>query len=469
MPRTPDTPPTDGQEEHARAPSRRMDRIDTAWLRMDSDANRMVIVGVWVLERPLDLQALRQRLRQRLLCHPRFTQRVVEDWWGAYWEDDPDFDLRRHVVSERLGARRGQDEQQLLQKRLGQLASEPMDPAHPLWCMHWVPHYRGGCALLVRIHHCIGDGAALVALMRSLVDEGDGATRASAAPSGPGAARASLEAPASAWPPWAQEMLQGLSWQHGVRLGADAAALALLADDSPSPLKGCARGSKHVAWCAPLALERVKAVAQALDCTINDVLLACVAAALGRYLRERGSALTGMELRAMVPVNLRSTPPLSELGNGFGLVPLLLPVGLENPLERLYQIRARMQALKGGWQPLLAYGLLALAGGMARPAQQALLELFSRKATMVMTNVPGPRQALHFCGARINEVLFWVPQSGNVGLGISVLSYDGGVQLGVLADAALCPDPQAVVDAFAPEFERLCTLTLMLPWGEARA
>jgi hypothetical protein len=125
-----------------------------------------------------------------------------------------------------------------------------------------------------------------------------------------------------------------------------------------------------------------------------------------------------------------------------------------------------MRGLKGSMQPLLAFGLLAVAGLLIKPAQDALLNLFSKKTTAVMTNVPGPREKLKICGATIEENLFWVPQSGSVGLGVSILSYGGGVQFGVVTDATLCPDPQQIIDQFEPEFAKLSVLTLMLPWGE---
>jgi diacylglycerol O-acyltransferase / wax synthase len=83
-----------------------------------------------------------------------------------------------------------------------------------------------------------------------------------------------------------------------------------------------------------------------------------------------------------------------------------------------------------------------------------------------MTNVPGPREKLKICGSTIEETLFWVPQSGSVGLGVSILSYGGGVQFGVVSDSTLCPDPQAIIDQFEPEFAKLSMLTLMLPWGD---
>jgi hypothetical protein len=143
-----------------------------------------------------------------------------------------------------------------------------------------------------------------------------------------------------------------------------------------------------------------------------------------------------------------------------------LPIGVENPVERVYEVRRRMGQLKGSMQPLLAFGLLAVAGLLVKSAQDAMLGLFSKKTTAVMTNVPGPREKLSFCGATLEQSLFWVPQSGTVGLGVSILSYGGGVQFGVISDAALCPDPQKIIDEFEPEFARLAMVTLMLPWND---
>ena len=168
----------------------------------------------------------------------------------------------------------------------------------------------------------------------------------------------------------------------------------------------------------------------------------------------------------MVPINLRPMEEAWKLGNRFGLIPLVLPVGIANPIERVYAVRSRMSALKGSLQPLLTFGLLSVAGLLIKPAQDAMLDLFGRKTTAVMTNVPGPGGKLKFCGATLEQTMFWVPQTGTVGLGVSILSYGGGVQFGLIADEALCPDPQKIINAFEPEFAQLLAVTLMLPWGE---
>ena len=491
-------PPLDSP---ARAPRERMSKVDTAWLRMDSEANRMMIVGVWVLRPGLSHAAFETRLRERLLAYRRFRQIAREDATGAAWIDDPDFALSNHLSSHRLRRRRGQSAREALQQRVAELAMTPLDPLRPLWHFELIGGHEGGSALIARIHHCIADGIALIGVMMSLVDGGQAPAaqpRRGASASDPGAedagdggdawlegllrpvgdvaARAlalagggaarSLSLMASPQQALAASVDQTLALAHaGAQLASDLGALALMADDSPTPLKGRPQAVKKVAWGEPLPLDAVKAIGRAFDASVNDVLLACVAGAIGQYLRGLGEDTQGQEIRAMVPVNLRPPEDAGQLGNRFGLVPLLLPIGLSNPVERLYLVRARMRGLKGSLQPLLAFGLLSLAGLLVKPAQQALLDLFGRKTTAVMTNVPGPASKLRLCGSTLEQTMFWVPQTGSVGLGVSVLSYGGGVQFGVIADTALCPEPQAIVDGFAPAFEQLLALALMLPWG----
>jgi diacylglycerol O-acyltransferase / wax synthase len=464
-----------------------MSKVDTAWLRMDSASNLMMIVGVWTLRPRVRYDALCRRMEQRLLQYPRFRQRVVEQGGHASWVDH-DVDIHEHVVRERLPRTKG-GAQAALQRRIGELAMTPLERGRPLWQMHLVEDYEGGSALVIRIHHCIADGIALIAVTLSLVDGG--------APPPPDA-RENDEPGADGWladglvKPLASVLLRGVGLagsgaarslslltdpQKGVhgsmqlaqsayRLVGDAAALLLMPDDSPTRLKGKPGNCKRVAWCPPLALDEVKAIGKALNCSINDVLLSCVAGAIGQYLRTQGDQVDGVEIRAMIPVNLRPLADAHKLGNHFGLAPLVLPVGLANPIERVYEVRRRMNALKGSTQPLLAFAVLALAGLLAKPAQDAILALFGSKTTAVMTNVPGPQEKLKVLGATLEQVMFWVPQSGDVGLGVSVLSYGGNVQFGVMTDTVLCPDPQDIIDQFEPEFAKLSLVTLMLPWGE---
>jgi WS/DGAT/MGAT family acyltransferase len=250
----------------------------------------------------------------------------------------------------------------------------------------------------------------------------------------------------------------------GGQVLSDLAAFALMSDDSRTRLKGKAQPGKRVAWGEPLPLDAVKLVGKVMGVSVNDVLLSAVAGAIGAYLREQGDDPAGQEIRAMVPVNLRPLEQAWKLGNRFGLVPLVLPIGVEHPLERLYAVHARMGELKGSYQPLLAFAVLAVAGLTIKPVQDAILGLFAKKSTAVMTNVPGPKDPIAFCGSTVEQVMFWVPQSGDIGMGVSILSYGGGVQFGLITDATMCPDPEAIIAKFAPEFDKLLLLALMAPW-----
>ena len=491
----PVTPSPEGAHQAGpRVVVERMSKVDTAWLRMDSETNLMMIVGVWVVKPSLSYEAVCQRIEERLLKYPRFGQRVEQDAMGASWVTEQDFDICRHVVIETLPPAPKGREQEALQARLAELAMQPLDMAHPLWQFHLVENYQGGSALMVRIHHCIADGIALIAVTQSMIDGGteppkrgrrrtrdesaedwisetlirpftDVAVKALDA-AGEGAVNAMelLSEPKKGFE-------KGLSGsvdlaKMAYQVVRDAAALALMPDDSPTRLKGTPGTAKRIAWCQPIPLDEVKAIGRALNCSINDVLLSCVAGAIGQYLRSFGDETEGKEIRAMVPVNLRPIEHAYKLGNRFGLAPVVLPIGIENPIERVYETRLRMSQMKGSMQPLLAFGLLAVAGLLVKPAQDAMLSLFSKKTTAVMTNVPGPSQKIKFCGSTLEQNLFWVPQSGTVGLGVSILSYGGGVQFGVITDSTLCPDPQKIIDNFEPEFAKLTLLTLMLPWGE---
>ncbi len=464
----------------------RMSRVDTAWLRMDTEANLMMIVGVWLLTPTISVDDVRQRALDTLVKFRRFRQCATEDTLGAQWVDDETFDIANHVVAETLSPVDGRTPLAALKLRVADLTIEPLNPKRALWQFHVIENLEDGrSALIARIHHCIGDGIALISVMLSIADGGK-----------PPPARKQHEVQSEAdWlsdtilKPMSDMTIKAIGMYgagvaksmdvlanpapllgsvEAARIGAqvvsDLAAFAMMSDDSPTRLKGKAQRGKRVAWGEPLPLEAVKLVGKVLGVSINDVLLSCVAGAIGAYLRSKGDDPTGQEIRAMVPVNLRPLEKAYQLGNRFGLVPLVLPIGEAHPIKRLYAVNARMNQLKGSYQPLLAFGVLAVAGLLIKPVQDLLLGLFAKKATAVMTNVPGPKDPLKFCGRTVEQVMFWVPQSGDIGMGVSILSYGGGVQFGLITDHVMCPDPEAIIEHFAPEFDKLMLLALMAPW-----
>jgi WS/DGAT/MGAT family acyltransferase len=467
----------------------RMSSVDTAWLRMDRPTNRMVIVGILLFDSPVDYERLKATIAARLLRFDRFRRRPVVEAGSAWWEDTPRFDLGKHVRRVRLPGRGGPE---ALRRFVAKLIPKPFDPRRPWWDYNLIDGYDGGAALVTRIHHCYADGIALVRVMLSLTDESPDAPPEHGAP--PARARrrprddtgllhqlldplSGLATEALRMSGEAAELSMDVLRhpekviqyaQVAASVANEVAQLATMPDDSRTRFKGKAGVRKVVAWTEPLPLDEVKAVGKVLGCSVNDVLLATVAGALRRYLVSKGDRTDGVELRAMVPVNLRPPEAEVKLGNRFGLVTLLLPVGIANPLRRLYALHDRMEALKSSYQAPIAFALLGLAGMVPNALQQQMLDVLANKATAVMTNVPGPQQPLYMAGGRLGQTMFWVPQSGDIGMGVSILSFNGRVQFGLITDAGRVPDPENIIALFRPEFERLLLTVLMEPWDMQR-
>lgn len=474
--------PRSASDAAPRRPRREpMAKVDTAWLRMERPTNPMMITGVLMFAEPMTLAQLKKVVERRFLAYARFRQKPVEGAAGAQWVEDENFDLDWHVRLSALPGKPGKaSEKRALERFVSQLASSPLDPTKPLWQFHLIERYQGGSAVVARIHHCYADGIALVQVLLSLTDTSREASAASRLD------KAWLKAEAA---PVARRVgamerymkLGGKALEQGMAMMQDPTLASLLAkeggtiamelvhalslpDDPPSLLRGRLGVSKRVAWAAPISLEEVKAVGRACDCTVNDVLMAAAAGALRGYMLERGERLDGMTLRATVPVNLRPLEHAKKLGNHFGLVFLDLPVGEDNPLRRVERVADCMCNLKNSRQAIVAYGLLAALGIAPQPVQELALEMFSRKASAVATNVPGPQQPLYMAGSMLRDIMFWVPQTGSIGLGLSILSYRGQVHFGLIADARLIPDPDAVVRRFGEEFETLLYLAMMGNW-----
>jgi diacylglycerol O-acyltransferase len=242
---------------------------------------------------------------------------------------------------------------------------------------------------------------------------------------------------------------------------ATLATIANMKPDSPTRLKGKLGVMKKVAWAEPVSLSEVQAVAALHACSVNDVLLCCVTGALRDYLADNyrdGDALDELDVRAMVPVNLRAPGLSMELGNRFGLFIVSLPLNIDEPIARLREVRKRMRALKQSSQAkatLAVLAAIALAPDAIR--EKALLTL-AANASAVISNVKGAPEVRYFGGQRIARQLFWVPQSG----GISLLSYAGQVNFGIVTDVRRAPDPAQLADRFHAQFEALLLATLML-------
>ncbi len=419
----------------------RMSAADAAWLHMDRRTNRMIVNSLLWLDGEPAAQDIAAALQDRLLArHARFSQRVVDRVTSVWWQDVESLDLREHVHVHHLPSPGTPED---LQRLVSELASRPLNRRRPLWELHLIYGYRESqCVLLSRIHHCIADGIALSRVMAELSDEG--------------AAERQVSAVSGAAPP---ENPPGLAARaaHVVRRSATllspAPAIAVARStvelftrraDPTTALHRPTSTQKRLAWSEPIPIEPLLTAARARHGTLNDLFLSAIAGALRTHLaREDGAA---RDVRAIVPVNLRRPSARTELGNAFGLVFVTLPVSIDDPELRFTEVHRRVTATKASPEAIVSLRLLDLTGHLPYEEEQVLVGSLARKGSLVVTNVTGPRGRLHLAGAPITAMTAYPPESGGLGLGMSLISYGGSIVIGAMADSGVLADPDRLVD-----------------------
>lgn len=420
-----------------------MSSADAAWLHMDRPTNLMVINSVLWFDEPVNWDAYRAVVRERLVERfDRFRQRPVEGVIGPRWKDvELDLDLHFHHV-----ALPAPGDQHTLEAFVCDRIATPLDRSRPLWDVYLIDGFGYGAAVLTRIHHCLADGIALARLMLTLTD--------GAPPDERQVAPAHGGSPIGA----VAHVLSGVALHPRRAVGSAAADARTIAKlllpgfDASSPIKGGQHAAHRVAWSDPIDLWRIKRAARALGATVNDVLVSAVAGALGERV---GDELD--EVHALVPFNLRplDEPLPHDLGNRFGLVVLGLPVGMQDPLERTLEVKRRMDAIKHGHEGAISFAILEMMGHTPAAVEARLIDYFSAKGSLVLTNVPGPRRRLSVAGTPLAGVLVWAPCSGSIAMSVSIFSYAGKVSVGFLTDAGLMPDPGSLAAATRAEILRL--------------
>jgi len=420
---------------------------DAIWLQ-DSQANLMVINAIIITDH-LDLHTLRSAFVkrvfdgsesgrfERLRCH------ITGKGLRRYWERDPDFDIARHIIPTRG---RHLHSIEAIQDYVGQEASQKLDRNHPRWEIQVIEGFDGDAtALLVRIHHSIGDGEALVALLFSLMD--DAADHERTLPRG---------APPPTGDPWLGQLLRAAA----LPLRAPGILLRRLTwfPDRSHMHGPPLSGHKRVAWTSPLDLAVVKKARHHIGATVNDVLMASVSGAFSSYLKRHGGTAPARFLISM-PVNVRSQGTPLRCDNHFAPVPLELPAGTCHLTRRILEVKTKMDHMKHSAVPTVIYEIQrALMAFLPKAVSRGLIDFLANKCTAVVTNITGPSRDLMLEGRKVRSIHFWVPQRARIGIGISILSFAGKVQLGVIADEALVPDLASLIQAFEAEFETLRSL-----------
>ena len=429
----------------------KLNNVDLAWLRMDDPTNPMMITVAIRFKGQLNYDRLITDLDVITKRYRRLRQRIVlpvKRFTRPYWEDDPSFRVENHVECMDLPL---PADDIAVQELVNTLINTPLDFAHPLWKMTLVGNYPEGSILMVRIHHCIADGISLFQVLLQMT-------------------KTSLDVPAEqaydrgVVPPTNYQAKPGANesfkYPTPIDMIAAIARIIFRRPDPPTILKGPLGKVKKVSWSEPFSMPELKKIARSNKATVNDILMAVSTGAIRRYM-DMHNDVRKPNIRAFILVNLRGRSFDDELGNKFGLVFLDLPVGRETPLERIDGVKQGMDFLKASAEYAATYFILNLLGMLPGWVEHLATRFLDTKGTIVATNVPGSRRELIMADAPIQSLVGWVPQSGRIGAGLSFISYNEQLVVGLNVDAGLIPDPEKFMELFMEEYKALQTAVVV--------
>jgi len=452
----------------------RLSPLDASFLHIENATSHMHVAGVLIFRGSAPRYPdFLEHIAARLDHVPRYRQRLASVPFGQgrpVWVDDTSFDLRYHVRATALPSPGSEYELQVLAGRVFSLRLNREKPLWEMWLVEGLEDDR--FAVLSKTHHALVDGISgvdiLTVLFGEAADESGGAAWTPRPTPSDGELLVGALGERLATP--AEEAVRGVGWvlrqpgralSEGARLASDVGDM-LLAGARPAPTapwnRGATGSDRRFTWVRG-DLARVKAVKNSLGGTVNDVMLAVVAGALRRWLERRGEPTEGLELKAFVPVSVRSSDQEGTLGNQVTGVIARLPVGVADRVLRLTAISEQMQGIKQSGQAVGASALTSLGTGFA---QGNLLSLGARLtasrqrvANLVVTNVPGPQFELRMGKHELLDLFPMVPLGGNLRLGVAILSYNGKISFGLVGDFDAMPDLEALADDFAAALEEL--------------
>jgi diacylglycerol O-acyltransferase len=439
--------------------SDRLTGLDASFLHLEDATSHMHVAGVCIFEgSPPPYEELLEAIDRRLGLVPRYRQRLAFVPFGQgrpKWVDDPHLNLRYHVRATALPA---PGSEQQLRELAGRVFSQQLDRDKPLWEIWLVDGLDGDrFAMLSKTHHALVDGISGVDIMSVLFDTAP--EPAAPADTGdrwlprplPSAAQLLGEALVErATVPTEiarsiRAVLRGPRLvAEGLRdaaVGVGAMAWAGLNPAPASPYNKSIGPHRRFTWVR-VNLSDVKAIKNELGGTVNDVVLATVAGALGKHLRRRGQNTDGLELKAMVPVSVRADVERGALGNRVAAMMAPLPVWCQDPVARLDIVREELKGLKSGGQAVGAQVLTQLSGFAPATVMGQASRVMARQRffNLVVTNVPGPQIPLYLAGKRMIDTFPMVPLAKNQVLGIALLSYAGRINFGLVGDFDLMWD-----------------------------
>jgi len=451
----------------------RMTALDAAFYNLERTGQLLHVAGVYTVEGSVDFDRLRADLAARMHLIPRYTERAVPvplNLANPTWEPDPHFDIRHHVLRHAL---RPPGEHGQLVSLVSRLFAQPLHRERPLWELHQIDGWRGDRSVLFcKVHHAMIDGVSGVQLLGVLFDttpHPQPLPPPDRIPEAPPLPTATIQVARALRAGFRTGLAGVRALAAAVRdprpvlheLGALSESLGeiariALSSVPPTPFNGHVSVLRRVAWTS-FSLNEVKAVKNRLGGTVNDVVLATISAALRGYLEAHGREPDGVELRALVPVDVRRPDEHLALGNRVSGLLAPLPVGIFDPLERSRQVRAAMQRLKREGQASKMSRALDLLALLPPIVQRPLgsLQIAAAPVNTICTNVPGPPVSLYVQGKRLDTLVPIVPLAQGVGLAFAILSYADRLTIGLTYDPALVQDATGVCALLQDGFREL--------------
>jgi diacylglycerol O-acyltransferase / wax synthase len=446
-----------------------LNNVDLAWLRMETPVNPMMITVCIRFSGQINLEQLIADLDGIVKRYRRFHQHIVRPtqlFRRAYWEDEPSDRVEDHIEHEDLPSPR---DDAAIQELVNKKMNTPLDFAHPLWKITLVDNHPDGNIVIARLHHCIGDGISLMqVLMQMTTTEPPAKLRAAQMPGGDGrhAESVKITTPDGEIEPIV-EPTRGAKVVHPSIADMIAAVFRLVfrPADPPSLLKGPLGPIKKAVWTEPYSLPELKQMARSKGATTNDLLMAIMTGAILRYIDLHHDERKN-NIRAFTMVNMRGRTIDDDLGNKFGLVFLTMPLELAEPLDRLEGVKQGMDQLKASAEYAASFLILNILGMLPHWVERLAIQILDAKGTVVSTNVPGSRKLLYLADAPIQSMIAWVPQSGRIGVGISFVSYNNQLVVGLNVDVGVIPDPEKFLDLFREEYHAYQAILSSEPLAE---
>ena len=439
-----------------------LQRIDHIMWDADTPDSIATIAGIMTFKKKLNKAHMLEVLEKGLMRYERFQKTVIIKDGNPMWHDAKDsFILENHIHHIALPGKGGYAE---LQACVSDLISHPLDYSKPLWDIHVIDNYNNGTALFWRVHHVIGDGIALVKVIFSLTGI---------------SAKDSLTVFGKKEKPRRVKVKDKVEYIVDLGMSLYEEAKQLLHDPSivrdmlhhnwelakeagdlfknkkaNRLYKGEPGQAKKAAWIGPLPLDTFKQLAKHYEAKVNDVMLATVAGAMRRHLQKHKQALSEV-VKVVIPVNIRREGEVNSLNNDFSFITVNLPVHLSSFAKRVDYIKKKTTALKPTANSMLMTEMIHIVADYTPlNAKQKMLAFMGKSIAGVVTNVPGPQHPIYLAGGKVEDLMFWVPHTVPLGMGVSLMSYNKKVYMGIVSDNVLVKDPDFIVKGFAAELKR---------------